>query len=245
MSRNNEDVANATLLVAGRLSAGSDAVAVSNPATGELLAHAPLASLADLDEAVAAAKKAAPAWAADETVRREILKRMAAVVAENRDRLATVLSLETGLTFKTAQDEVAMAAVFLNYRAGAPAPRDIITDDGKQRVVVVRRPFGSVGAIIPWNAPMMIACEKIGTAFASGNCVVLKASPLAPLTLLLFGRLVHELVPPGVLSIVAGSVPWGEALVAHPDVVPKLAMVRPQVLHLTPGLRYIVQPLKR
>ena len=218
MNLNNEGITAPRLLVSGALRGSAETIPVINPATGASLADAPMASHQDLEDAVSAAKKAGPAWARDEPLRRDTLKRMAAVVAEHRDQLATVLSQETGLTFKTAQDEVGMAAVFLNYRATAATPMDTITDDGKQRVVVVRRPFGVVGAIIPWNAPMMIACEKVGTAFAAGNCVVMKASPLAPLTLLLFGRLVADVVPSGVINVVSGSAQWGEALVAHPDV---------------------------
>ena len=218
MATSHEDIAGLQMLIAGRLCDGREQVAVVNPASGEVETTVPMASLADLDEAVAAARMAAARWADNESLRRETLARMAAVVMENRDRLATALSIETGLTFKTAQDEVGMAAMFLKYRAATPAPLDRLCDDGKQRVEVVRRPFGIVGAIIPWNAPMMIACEKIGTAFAAGNCVVMKPSPLAPLVLLLLGKLLRDVVPAGVLNIVVGSDQLGAALVAHPHI---------------------------
>ena len=83
---------------------------------------------------------------------------------------------------------------------------------------VIRKPAGVVGAIIPWNAPMMIACEKIGTAFAAGDTVVMKPSPFAPLSLLLLGKLVQSAVPAGILSILPGSDDLGAALVVHEKV---------------------------
>lgn len=206
------------LLVDGHLVAGETSASVINPATGALAADVPQASFAHLDQAVAAGRRAAHHWAADPQARSAVLMAIAGIVTDHRDALARLISLENGLPFKTAQDEVGAAAVFLQYRARQDIPVDRIHDDERQRVEVIRRPVGVVGAIIPWNAPMMIACEKIGTAFAAGDTVVLKPSPLAPLALLYLGELLSAAVPAGVLNILAGDDDLGRAMVAHPGI---------------------------
>ncbi|EQB01053.1 hypothetical protein L485_11355 [Sphingobium baderi LL03] len=205
------------LLLSGKLMEGADTVDVENPSTNTLLAKAPQASHAQLDNAIAAATRVSD-WKQDDALRRATLRAMSEIMSANRDSLALTLSLEIGLPFKVAQDEISASATFLLYRAETEAPLDVLHDDARQRVEVVRKPIGVVGAIIPWNAPMLIACEKIATAFAVGNTVVMKPSPLAPLTLLQFGELVSDAVPPGVLSILPGGAELGAALVAHPQV---------------------------
>jgi acyl-CoA reductase-like NAD-dependent aldehyde dehydrogenase len=205
------------VLLAGDLVPGEGHIDVVNPASGERAAVAPMGSVAQLDSAVAAARAALGGWTDDADRRSAILDRLSGIITERRDELARMLSLETGLPFKCAQDEILMAAGFLTYRSGSRLPLETLYDDARQRVEVIRRPVGVVGAIVPWNAPMMIACEKIGTAFAAGNTVVVKPSPLAPLTLLLLGQLVRDAVPRGVLSILPGDDALGKALVAHSD----------------------------
>lgn len=206
------------LLVGGRLVSPHGRFPIDNPARGERFADCPEASLVLLEEAIAAAKTVGPGWTRSEEERRRALDQLATVLSDNADTLAKILSLETGIPFRDAQGEVMMAASFPRYRAAAPLPVDVLHDDGKQRVEVVRAPLGVVGAVTPWNAPLLIACEKIATAFAAGDTVVLKPSPLAPLTTVVLGMLLHDVVPPGTLSIVPGSDELGAELVAHPDV---------------------------
>ncbi|QUT05499.1 aldehyde dehydrogenase family protein [Sphingobium phenoxybenzoativorans] len=217
MNASDKQIDGLRFLLAGKLTEGADTVDVENPSTNALIARAPQASHAQLDNAIAAAMQAS-GWAADEVLRRAALRTMSEMVNANRDTLARTLSLEIGLPFKAAQDEISASAAFLLYRADAETPLDVLHDDARQRVEVVRKPIGVVGAIIPWNAPMLIACEKIATAFAVGNTVVMKPSPLAPLTLLQLGELISDVVPPGVLSILPGGAELGTALVAHPQV---------------------------
>ncbi len=205
------------MLVAGMLCTGESRIAVENPARGEICVMAPAATLAQLEEAIAAAADAA-GWREDEDLRRATLRAMAEAIEVHGDDLARLLSLEIGLPLNVTRDEVAAARGFLLYRAQAPLPRDVLYDDARQSVAVERRPIGVVGAIIPWNAPVLIACEKIATAFAAGNAVVVKPSPLAPLTLLRLGEIWAATVPAGVLSIVPGDAAFGAALVAHPKV---------------------------
>jgi acyl-CoA reductase-like NAD-dependent aldehyde dehydrogenase len=93
-----------------------------------------------------------------------------------------------------------------------------VHDDERQSVVVRRKPIGVVGAILPWNAPMLIAVEKIASAFAAGNTVVVKTSPLAPIAVKRFGEMLEGQLPDGVLSILCGEADLGAALVEHPGV---------------------------
>ncbi|HVE24362.1 MAG TPA: aldehyde dehydrogenase family protein [Sporichthya sp.] len=193
-------------------------VPVINPATGETVVDVELASPAQLGAAVAAARAAAPAWGTDVSARTKALETLAAVITENADYLARVLSTEIGVPLKDTQLEVAGAAAFAKYRARTPLPVDILHDDDRQSVVVRRKPIGVVGAILPWNAPLLIAAEKISSAFAAGNTVVVKTSPLAPLAVQRLGQMLREQLPAGVLSILCGEADLGAALVEHPDV---------------------------
>lgn len=206
------------LLVNGNLVAGESLQDVWNPATGEVYQQAPLASLGMLDEAVSAAKASFAIWRSNVDRRRDCMKQMAQRVIENQEALARCLSAEIGVPLKQTMDEIAGAAMFLKYRATSELAVDVIHDDDRQRVEVHRAPIGVVGAIIPWNAPALITCEKVGAAFAAGNTVVVKPSPMAPLTVMALGELWHDLLPAGVLNIVLGDGALGEALTLHPDV---------------------------
>lgn len=205
------------LLVGGTLASGENRIAIENPASGDICATVPAATPLQLEAAVAAAA-AATDWRADEALRRKTLQAMAVAMEAHADELARLLSLEIGLPMNVARDEVAAARGFLLYRAQAALPSNVIYDDARQSVAVARRPIGVVGAIIPWNAPVLIACEKIATAFAAGNAVVVKPSPLAPLTLLKLGELWAPVVPAGALSVLPGDAELGADLVAHPRV---------------------------
>jgi acyl-CoA reductase-like NAD-dependent aldehyde dehydrogenase len=203
-----------TLLVDGRSVATDDRITVLNPATGEPVADCPAASPELLDRAAAAATAAAAGWARDAALRRRALETFAQVVTDNRDLLARTLSLETGVPLRDTTLEASAAAAFARYRASTPLPVDHIHDDSRQRVSVRRAPVGVVGAIIPWNAPLLISAEKITTSFASGNTVIVKPSPLAPLATVLLGSLLAEHLPTGVLSVLPGDDQLGAALVA-------------------------------
>jgi acyl-CoA reductase-like NAD-dependent aldehyde dehydrogenase len=206
------------MLINGQGVTSAQNLDVINPCNGEVAAQVPDAAVADLDEAITAAKSALADWSGDEALRKSVLLSIASVIQANQEALAQALSLETGLPLANTKDEVGMAAYFFKYRSKTTAQVETIHDDERQRVQVVRKPIGVVGAIIPWNAPMMIASEKISTAFAAGNTVVLKTSPLAPLSLLLLGQLLADKVPAGVLNILSGGDAVGKQMVADPRI---------------------------
>lgn len=206
------------MLVDGGLVASPHTITVVNPATGAPCATCPAATPELLDRAVDAARRVAPTWANEPDLRRRTLETIGKLLEENRDALAHSLSMETGIPLRDSRLEVAGAAAFARYRAAGSPPVDPVHDDERQRVHVHRVPIGVVGAIIPWNAPLLISMEKVATGFAAGNTVILKPSPLAPLTTALLGSLVAGHVPPGVLGVLPGGDELGAALVAHPAV---------------------------
>lgn len=206
------------LLINGKRVTSPDVITVTNPCDEECIASVPNATAEQLDQAISAAESALKHWSNDTGLRQDILQKIAKVIIDNQEQLATALSLETGLPFPNTKDEVGMAAYFFKYRSKTTAPVETLYDDEKQRVQVLRKPIGVVGAIIPWNAPMMIASEKISTAFAAGNTVVVKTSPMAPIALLLLGKLLADVVPAGVLNILCGGDELGKGLVADPRV---------------------------
>lgn len=206
------------LNIGGSLREGTTFAEVINPATEQKLANVPLATAADLDEAIAMARAALPRWAGDSDARRASLARGAEVVNSNAERLAATLASEIGIPLKLAQMEAAGAAAFLQYRSLDESKVDVIVDDARQRISVRRTAIGVMGAILPWNAPLLVASEKLATAISAGNTVVIKPSLHAPLTVLALGELLADVFPAGVLSVLPGGDDLGKALVAHPDV---------------------------
>lgn len=202
-------------LVDGVLVAGDGMdLTPTNPATGEALPNVRLASPTQLESAMAAAHDAQRAWAASSD-RGAILAAIGKTITANRELLAHTLSLETGVPISQTQVEVDLSALFFRHRSALRASDSVIRSDDREHVQTFYQPIGVVAAIIPWNAPLMIASEKIGSALAMGNTVVLKSSTLAPLTVALFARLVSSVAPHGVINILTGDDDLGRAMVSH------------------------------
>lgn len=189
---------------------------VVNPATGEPAAQAPDASGAHVDAALAAADRAYRDWRGDEGARRAALLAAADAVAGARDELAPILTLEQGKPLAESVREVKGAVAWLRYYAGLELPREVIQDDERAHVEVVRRPIGPVAAITPWNFPLSLAAWKLAPALRAGNTMVLKPSPYTPLTTLKLGELLRDAFPPGVLNVISGRDPLGARLTEHP-----------------------------
>ena len=151
---------------------------VHNPATGDVFAHAPECSRAQLDAAFDSAAKAYPDWKADEAARRAALLKMADVLLASAGEIAPVLTAEQGKPLGEANIEVFAAAIWCQYFANLETPSQTIQDDADALVDVVRRPLGVVAAITPWNFPLTLAFWKIAPALLAGNTMVLKPSPL-------------------------------------------------------------------
>jgi acyl-CoA reductase-like NAD-dependent aldehyde dehydrogenase len=212
------------LLIDGDVVAGDEGTyPVTNPARpAEVVLHAPSTTSAQLDLAVAAARRSQKAWALLEPVERAALVVAAAeagvAAVESRD-LARLLTREHGKTYLEAIFDTAtlagMAAAFAPLVAAALAPRH--SSGRATRVEWV--PHGVVAAVLPFNWPVSVMGNKALPALLAGNTVVVKAPPSCPGTVLLVAAAMAEALPPGVLNVVNGpSAALGAALVSHPDV---------------------------
>lgn len=195
--------------------AAASAMDVVNPATGEAFASAPVASPGQLDAAVNAAERAFRTWRLDEDARRAALSRCADALLAAADEIAPVLTAEQGKILSESRREFRGAAAWFRYYAGLELPRVMVQDDERAFSEAARRPIGPVAAITPWNAPIYIGVAKIATALRAGNTVVLKPSPYTPLSTLMVGQLLSEILPAGVLNVISGGDDLGPLLTTH------------------------------
>ena len=207
------------LLINGRLVEGDSELEVINPATEQVFARCARASVAQLDEAVAAAKAAFWPWAAKPLVeRRATILRFADAVEAQTPALARLLTQEQGKPLQEATAEINYSVAFIRQLASYDLPVKLIEDSATRRVEQHRRPLGVVGVIIPWNFPVLVLNFKLPFALLAGNTVVVKPAPTTPLTTLRLGELMATIFPPGVVNIVTDLNDLGARLTSHPDV---------------------------
>jgi len=200
--------------------------ATVNPATGETLAEVAEAGQADLDRAVAGARKAFESgpWAAMKPRQRgKILTRAAELLVSRADAFGRVETLDNGKPiFESAKIDMPAAAECLAYFGESADKLYGDTHPGRTDafLMTIREPVGVVGAITPWNFPLLQAMWKIAPALAIGNAVVLKPASVTPLTALMFGELLAEAgLPPGAFQVVPGPGPVvGKAMAEHPGI---------------------------
>jgi acyl-CoA reductase-like NAD-dependent aldehyde dehydrogenase len=197
-------------------------VTVVDPATEQPIAELDEAGIDEADEAVARARHAFPAWRAVAPAdRARLLRRLAALVEQHAEELASLESRNVGKPISGARAEVAMVAEVFHFYAGAVDKHhgeSIPVGGGVD--VTFREPLGVVGLIVPWNFPLNIASWKLGPALACGNAVVLKPAELTPLTALRLSELVLDAgIPEGVVNVLVGKGSVvGRRIVEHPDV---------------------------
>lgn len=197
---------------------------VWNPGRGEVIAHMPVGTAADVDEAIERARAAGRTWSRSAPGDRErILYRLADAIETNADRLAQLETLNTGKPIRNARevDVLGSAAIFRFY-AGYPTKQfghQIPTAEPGLLCYTRMEPIGVVGAIVPWNYPLLIATYKVAAALAAGCSIVVKPSPETPLTALELADLASKAgVPPGVLNVVLGDAETGAALAGNPGI---------------------------
>ncbi len=196
---------------------------ITNPATGEIIAQVHFASIGDVDDAVASAKAAFPEWRATPLSKRaEIMFRLRNLIAENRDRLAAIISLENGKTITDALGEVARGLENVEFACGVPAMLKGGYSEQVSRGVDVyqlRQPLGVVAGITPFNFPAMVPLWMLSNAIACGNAFVLKPSEKVPSASILIAELAREAgVPDGVLNVVHGDKIAVNRLLEHPEI---------------------------
>jgi len=196
-----------------------------SPFNGEVVSHASFATTADVDAAVAAARRAHDAWAETAVASRaKLLRRAADVLVERAEEAARLISREMGKTIGEAREDVEYAADDMRFAAedalrlfGQVSPHTTDPDRRQKRVLTVHVPVGVAALLSPWNFPIAIPCELISPALACGNTVVFKPSEAAPGS----GHLLVEVLaeagfPPGVFNCLQGAGDIGGALVSHP-----------------------------
>jgi acyl-CoA reductase-like NAD-dependent aldehyde dehydrogenase len=207
------------LLIGGKLVAGAGSFDVINPATEQVLASCPRADLAQLNQAVAAAKAAFPAWAATPLAERaRLLNQLADGIQARAPELARILTQEQGKPLGGAHYELAIAAGNIRGFTAMELPEAVLQEDAQSKIVRQRLPLGVVAAITPWNFPIIMAVTKLAPALLAGNTIVLKPAPTTPLATLKVGEICAEIFPPGVVNVIADANDLGGALTSHPDV---------------------------
>jgi betaine-aldehyde dehydrogenase len=214
------------LFIDGEFTEASDGgrIDVTDPHDGTLLGTVAAAVEADVDRAVAAARRAFPAWsAASASERGRLLLRLANLVEEHAPELAELETRDTGHPIRdTTGLDVPRTAGCFRYFGGMADKYEgsVVPVDPGFLNYVVRQPLGVVGAIVPWNFPLMFTSWKLGPILASGNTAVMKPSELTPLSTLRLAELIAEAgFPPGVVNIIPGyGATAGARIAGHPDI---------------------------
>ncbi|GLI51141.1 aldehyde dehydrogenase [Tepidanaerobacter syntrophicus] len=211
------------LLIGGRWVEAKDGKTFETycPANGELLATCANAGKEDVDEAVNAAWKAFETWKDTSAQNKaNILLKIADLIDENAEKLAMVETLDNGKPIRETRNiDVPLSSDHFRYFAGV-----IRAEEGKAAMIdkdtmsiILKEPIGVVGQIIPWNFPLLMAAWKLAPALAAGCTVVIKPSSSTPLSILELGKLINDVLPPGVVNIVTGSgSTTGNYILEHP-----------------------------
>jgi acyl-CoA reductase-like NAD-dependent aldehyde dehydrogenase len=208
-----------TLLIDGRAVETTAQLDVVNPATGQVFAHCPQAGGHELDTAVAAARRAFPAWKALSFAERaRCIARLAAALESHTEPLARLLTQEQGKPVGQSRDEIARGATLSTGMTKIELRSEVILDNAERYVELRYLPLGVAGIITPWNAPVNLAIGPLTSALYTGNCAILKPSPFTPLTTLRIGELMRDIFPPGVINVLAGGDELGALMTAHPGV---------------------------
>ncbi len=199
----------------------------TNPSNGETLGEVPLASEADVDAAVAAAKAAFPGWAATPlTERAACLLKLADAIDKHAPQLALMDAVDSGNAYSGMLGDMTWTSDTFRYFAGLvlEIKGETLSREPGHLNMTLRQPYGVVAKINPFNHPFRFCAEKAAAPLAAGNTVVIKGPEQAPLSSLRLGELCEEIFPPGVVNIVTGDGKTGSAMVRHKD-VPRIGFV--------------------
>ena len=198
-------------------------IEVLNPATDKPIAAVPDGGAADVERAVAAAKRAQPAWERLPAIQRaKYIWDIAAKIRANAGRLAKTIVLEQGKVPELAAVEVEFTASYLDYMAewARRIEGEIVSSDRPgEQIFVFRKPIGVIAGILPWNFPFFLIARKLGPALVTGNTIVIKPSEETPINAFDFAEMVAEVgLPPGIFNVVCGGRETGATLTSHKDV---------------------------
>jgi acyl-CoA reductase-like NAD-dependent aldehyde dehydrogenase len=207
------------LLIGGKLVAGASSFDVVNPATEQVVASCPRADLAQLNQAVAAAKAAFPGWAATPLAERaKLLLKLADAIDAQASQIAPLLTQEQGKPLGGAHYELMIASGNIRGFAAMDLPAAVLSENDQSQIIRQRLPLGVVAAITPWNFPVIMMVTKLAPALLAGNTIVVKPAPTTPLSTLRVGELCAQIFPAGVVNVITDVNDLGNALTSHPDV---------------------------
>ncbi|WP_312171606.1 aldehyde dehydrogenase family protein [Microbacterium sp.] len=204
-----------------RIEASGDGREVVDAATRAPIGRAPVQTTDDLERAIARAQAAQPGWEArGHAERSRLLNAAADAIDAHAEALARLLSREQGkpLNGPNARFEVGACSAWLRTAASTPLDPEIVVDDGTTRAELTYRAIGVVGAIGPWNWPLMITIWQVAAALRMGNTAVIKPSEYTTLSVLALVSVLNDALPDGVLVAVAGDREIGERLASHPAI---------------------------
>ena len=217
------------LFIGGQWQDASDKATIKtyNPATGEFLAEIADASEKDVDDAVKAARKAFATWSKTTPVERAaVLNKIADIIDENAEYLATVETMDNGKPIReTSGADIPLASDHFRYFAGV-----IRADEGSSSMIdentlniILREPLGVVGQIVPWNFPFLMAAWKLAPVLAAGDVSVFKPSSSTSLSVLELMRLIQDIIPSGVINVITGKGSKSGEYLQHNKGIDKLA----------------------
>lgn len=207
------------LSIDGQLVNTSETATAINPATEEPICQFPLASRDQLNDAVKAAKQAFPAWSSTPIAERQrLVKALGDLIEEHKEEFVELLITEQGKGRAGAEWEIGGSIHWCHEIAKQSLEDEVVQRDGDDEIVARRTPIGVIGAITPWNYPVLLAIWKIAPALLAGNTMVLKPSPFTPLCTLLFGELANKVLPAGVLNVISGGNELGQWMTEHPGI---------------------------
>ncbi|MDO9201899.1 MAG: aldehyde dehydrogenase family protein, partial [Hydrogenophaga sp.] len=210
---------NYALTINGQRVHSADTAQAINPATEAPICEYPLATREHLEEAVAAAKRAFPAWAATPLVeRQQMVSQLGDLIEANQEAFINLLITEQGKGRAAAEWEIGGSVYWCREIAKQSLAEEVVSRDGDNEIVTRYTPIGVIGGITPWNFPLLLAVWKIAPALVAGNTMVLKPSPYTPLCTLWFGELAQTVLPAGVLNILSGGNELGQWITEHPAI---------------------------
>lgn len=206
MTAPKEEIRNYPMIIGGQAVAADRYFDVISPSTGAVVGRAPLTSQANLDAAVAAANTAFESWSKtrDED-RAAACLAIAGKVEEHAEEIAQLISMEQGKPLNGIGSRFEMGGVqgWAGYTSSLTMPVKVIQDNEEGRVEVHRKPVGVVGSITPWNWPVLISAWHFLPALRAGCTVIIKPSPFTPLSTIRLVEVLNEVLPAGVLNVVA------------------------------------------
>lgn len=201
----------------GNAAAALSCFQVVNPATGRVFVDAPDTSPQQLEAAITYARRAQAGWGALSVAERRLyLHRFVESLLSHREELAELITLEQGKPLPRAYDEVDRTALLVKQLMKIELPVEILPGAPGWHVELHHAPLGVVGAVTPWNMPLILSFPKAIHALYTGNTIIIKPSPYTPLTALRVGELSREILPPGVFNVVSGGNDLGQWMTEHP-----------------------------